>query len=217
MAEPAAAGYIQGQIVARQMLSGILTLMGDASEGLRVSREALALARAIGTRRFEVLVLRNMARHLADLGDREQALCAARESLQLSRSVGFEFVGPAVLGTLARITEDKLERLDSLREGESFLNDRSLAHSHIGFRTEAIDACLEAGEWTEALRHAERLEARFHPDVPIHLAMVVRRARLLAEIGTAGSPISPSHTQMLKALAAEMESFGFRGLSLAIN
>src|SRR3546814_9051713 len=96
------------------------------------------------------------------------------------------YMGPVVLGILARAATDPRAREDALAEGEALLRARSVSHNYLLFPRDAIDACLEAGDWDRADRYAAWLEdyARREPMPSTDFA--VARGRALAAWGQIG-------------------------------
>lgn len=120
-------------------------------------KSALELARRLSARRFEAEALLFGAELDFRAGDREKALATVRDAVSMIREVGMAFLGPAILGGLALVTDDPTERRAASAEAETLLEAGSISHNHILFRTYAIEACLRAGEYDDAERHADAL------------------------------------------------------------
>ena len=88
----------------------------------------------------------------------------------------------ANLGREERL-DDPDERRRCLEEGEQVVETGSAAHNHVFFYREAIDAALEAQDWSAALRYAQLLERRFVNEPITFADFLVGRARALAAMG----------------------------------
>lgn len=154
----------------------------------RHAEAAVELARRLGARRFEAegLLWEADIDYLA--GDRARALEIVRNAVAITREVGMTYMGPAILGGLALITDDEAERRTASAEAEALLEASSISHNHILFRIYAIEACLKAGEFDEAGRHAEAL-ANYCPEEGLNLIMFFAdRGRVLARAGRGEGP-----------------------------
>jgi hypothetical protein len=136
-------------------------------------------------------------------GRRGQAVDDLQQSLAIARATGMAFMGPVILGMLALAAEDLGLREGSLSEGEALLASNGLAHNHLLFRRDAIDACLETGDRAGALRHAMALRA-FTCTEPLPWSdFLVDRACLLA---TPDSPVARS--EQAEKLRRQGEALG---------
>ena len=145
--------------------------------------EALTLARRLGARRFEAeaLAFRGELQRVA--GRRSEALNDVNEALAIARETGMAFIGPMILGILALAANDPQVRSDALAEGEALLAAGSVSHNHLHFRRDAIDACLDAGDWSGAELHSTALET-YTCEEPLPWSdFFVARGRALAACG----------------------------------
>jgi predicted ATPase/class 3 adenylate cyclase len=154
--------------------------LAPAWENVRV---ALALAEQLKAPRFEAEALGFRAELHRLSGRRSAALADVGRALAISRAVGMDYMGPILVGTLALATDDPAVRAAALAEGDALLAANAVAHNHFLFRRDAIEACLESGDYDEARRHALALAdfARFEP-LP-WTEFVVARAHALAAFG----------------------------------
>jgi hypothetical protein len=90
------------------------------------------------------------------------------------------YMGPIILGMLALAADDAATRNDSIAEAESLLVHNNLAHNHLLFRRDAIDACLDAGDPEGAMRHAAALETRSRSEPLPWSEFFIARGRALA-------------------------------------
>jgi DNA-binding SARP family transcriptional activator/tetratricopeptide (TPR) repeat protein len=121
--------------------------------------QALALARRIDAPRFEAEGLAFQGELLRTIGRRADAVDKLQQALSIARATGIAFIGPLILGMLSLATDDEPQRAAALAEGEALLAGNGLAHNHLHFRRDAIDACAHAGDAAGVLHHAAALEA----------------------------------------------------------
>jgi hypothetical protein len=81
-----------------------------------------------------------------------------REAWERSGETGHRFLGAAVQGVMALTAVREEERRDALAKGAALLREGSLAHCHIWFNRDAIEASLNCGAWSEAEQYADALE-----------------------------------------------------------
>jgi tetratricopeptide (TPR) repeat protein len=145
--------------------------------------EALTLAQRLGAKRFEAeaLAFRGELQRVA--GHRLEALGDVSEALTIARETGIAFIGPMILGILALTTDDPQVRSAVLAEGEALLAAGSASHNHLQFRRDAIDACLDAGDWRGAELHSDALETYTHKEPLPWSGFFVARGRALAAYG----------------------------------
>jgi class 3 adenylate cyclase/tetratricopeptide (TPR) repeat protein len=144
---------------------------------------ALELARKLGTGNFEAEALAHKAHALFLEGRRTEARACAEEALPIIRRSGMTFFGPYILGVFARTTDDPTTRQEVFREAENILRAGCVSHNHFWFYREAIDICVESGDWDETERFAAALED-YTRDEPLPLSdFHVARARALAAFG----------------------------------
>ncbi len=158
-------GVVPVQVFAQATLSQVLSEAGRFQEAGTASAGALGLARRTGSRRYESLMLFYRAEHKLRFGERTQAREDLEKAFALASQTGLGFFGAALQGRLARAAQTPEERARCLARGEGLLKETGLAHSHLWFYREAIEASLEAREWAAALNYADALQdfARFEP------------------------------------------------------
>jgi hypothetical protein len=95
------------------------------------------------------------------------------------------------------------------------LASNAVSHNHLQFRRYAIDACLAAGDWAGADRHAASLDA-FTAGEPLPWASFFSaRGRVLAACGA--GMLSPSLGKELQGLCKEARRLGFIEAGRAIE
>lgn len=144
------------------------------------AERALLLARQIDAPRFEAEALAFRGELLRATGRHAQARDDLQHALAIARATGMAFMGPVFLGMLALAADDVATRNDALAEAEALLAHNNLAHNHLLFRRDAIDACLDAGDPDGAMRHAAALETRSRSEPLPWSEFFIARGRALA-------------------------------------
>jgi DNA-binding SARP family transcriptional activator len=170
------------------------------------AERALVLARQIDAPRFEAEALAFRAELAHITGRRAQALDDLRHALTIARATGMSYMGPIFLGMLAVAADDPAVREEALAEAEALLASNALAHNHLLFRRDAIDACLEAGDPAGVLRHAGELEAKTRSQPLPWSEFFIARGRVLATHGATAQP--PTAKAELLRLRQEGQRLG---------
>jgi len=195
------------QLLAVDNLAIVLLEAARFDEAESLCAEGLSLARPAGSRRYESLLLWNLAMcHLAR-GDPEGARVSLEDSLALARETGLGSMGPAIYARLARAAEGPSQMDHALREGERLLQGPCLAHARVMFYRDAIEATIAARDWDRTLAYADALESFVH-DEPLPWAkLVASRAHILSEmaVGVAG----PERSRRLAVLREQILSAGW--------
>jgi len=173
-------GIVPLQVFAQSSLTQLLTEAGRFDEAEAAFDGALAIARAAGSRRYESTMLLFAAELHLRRGERDEARAQLTLGLELARQTGLGFIGAALHARLARVSSDAAERERALAEGEALLRQSALLHSHLWFYRDAIEACVSAGDWAQALRYADALEARVQAEPLPWVTLIVERARAIA-------------------------------------
>jgi hypothetical protein len=120
-----------------------------------------------------------------------------------------------VLAALALVTADPAEQLRLLTQGEALLSRGTIAHNHLWFYRDAIEAMLARADWPEALRYAAALET-FTRGEPLPWSdLFIDRARALA--AAALDPGNPAVRASLEAVRRAFETSGMRGYLTVID
>ncbi|MDH3743057.1 MAG: hypothetical protein OER56_15820, partial [Hyphomicrobiales bacterium] len=176
-------GHGRAELIGRNAAFECYRFQGQTALAREHAERGLALVHQLGAERFEPMLLLYFAELEYIQGDQVAALATARNALTSCRKTGMAFVGPKILGGLALVTNDKTERHEACSEAEALLAEGSVSHNYTYFRLFAIDACLQAGEYDEAERHADVLAA-FNPQEELHLVeFAADRGRVLARVG----------------------------------
>ncbi len=81
------------------------------------------------------------------------------------------------------LTDDPDQRRAALKEGESILRQGAVGHSHPWFYSDAMEACLRAGDWEGVDRYATALETYTGPEPLPWFDFCMAWARALAAFG----------------------------------
>jgi hypothetical protein len=160
-----------------------LACCGRDAESEAPLAASLALARSLGARRYECILLFCLATVDLNAGRRVACARATDEALAIARETGMGFCGPLVLGMKRMLAADPVERARHAAEAEAVLAEGALAHCHVHYHRLAIEDALGHGEWSLVARHADAL-ATFTRDEPLRYTdLLIARARALARVG----------------------------------
>lgn len=181
-------GQAHAQMFSEETQADVCFKRGEYEMALAAGARTLVMARAIGSKRYESMMLHLEGLiHLAQ-GRRDLARPPLAQALELSRALGMGFLGPAVLAAVALATDDAGAREAALQEGEQLLLGGPIAHCHLLFYRDAIETSLGMGDWDRAQRFASLLQ-EFTAAEPLPWAdFVSERARLLAQRGRGAPP-----------------------------
>jgi len=163
----------------------------------------LALAEAIGARRYQSTLRLAMAEAALAAGRSDEARDHIEQALALSRETGMRFCGPLLLGLKARLHDDARDRERCRAEAEALLAQGCVGHNAIGYHRYGIEDALARGEWARGLEHAAALEAYTRAEPLPYSDFLIARARVLA--GLAARPEDRALQAELSRLRAEAE------------
>ena len=208
-AQPAAGiGHYRAELATRCVMAYLLYDMGRLPDAEQQCEQALIIARRLGARRFEALAHIYMGQILASKGRMSEAIERVEEAIAIGRESGITYSGPWALGVLAMITRDPAQRRRALKEGELILRQECVSHNYFWFYRNAMEACLESGEWEEVERFAAALEAYTRPEPLPWSDFFITRGRILAAFGRGQR--DDVTMQELKRLRDEAERVGFK-------
>ena len=176
-------GHRRAEMIAHHAAYFCRHAMGELHAAWDNVERALALARQLRARRFEAGVLAFRAELERLAGRRSEALVDVTDALRISREAGMDFLGPVILATLALVTDDPEVRNAALAEGGALLAEGSISRNQLQFRRDAIDACLQAGDWGRAEAYAAELEEYARAEPMPWTDHIVARGRALAAHG----------------------------------
>jgi hypothetical protein len=118
------------------------------------------------------------------------------------------FLGPMALGTLALVTRNSDRRRSALSEAEELLRGDSVSHNFLGFYPDAMETCLQMGEWDEVDRYAQALEDYTSAEPLPYTDFFIARGRALAAFGRGDR--DDATMQELQRLRDEAEHIGLK-------
>jgi hypothetical protein len=176
-------GHRRAQTIAHHAAYHARHSLGEFAAARANVEAALELARQLKARRFEAEALAFGAELDRLAGRRSEAQVAICEALAISAETGMEYFGPIYYGILALIEEDETRRKAALADGEALLSGNTLAHNHLLFRRDAIEASMLLRDWDGAERHAAALEDFVRPEPLPWTTFLAARARAFASFG----------------------------------
>ena len=133
----------------------------------------------------------------------------------ICHETGIGFAGPRALGELALDTDDLARRREALHDGECILRTGVVSHNHFIFFANAMDACLESGDWDEVDRYADALEDFTRPEPLPWCDFFIARGRALSAHGRGQG--NETTMAKLRRLRDEADRVGFRMALRAID
>ena len=215
-AEPAAGiGHYRVELATRCVMAYLLYDMGRLSDAEQQCEQALIIAHRLGAQRFEALAHIYMGQILASKGRMSEAIERVEEAIAIGRQSGITYSGPWALGVLAMITRDPAQRRRALKEGELILRQECVSHNYFWFYRNAMEACLESGEWEEVERFAAALEAYTRAEPLPWSDFFIARGRALAAFGLGQRDAAT--IEELRRLRDEAERIGFKTAMSALD
>src|SRR3954447_15100560 len=176
-------GHLRAELNARAVAMFALFNLAELSPCLEQAAQAQTLVRRLGAWRFEALCLRIRGRVALAERQRDEAVRTLREAVDVRRRTGVAFDGPRCLSALALAVENRTERLQLLAEGEALIQAGCVGHNPLNFYPDAVEVCLELGEFSEVERHAMALEDYTRPEPLPSADFYIARGRALAAFG----------------------------------
>jgi tetratricopeptide (TPR) repeat protein len=161
----------------------LLTETGKVDEGERWARRRLALARRFRSRRFVAAAFTQLSRAAYVRGCWEESEQLAQEALDSLQDGGLAFNGAIAFGRLALSTRNSDRRRFALAEGEELLRGDCVSHNYLIFYPDAMETCLQTGEWDEVDRYAQALEDYTRAEPLPYADFLIKRGRALAAFG----------------------------------
>jgi class 3 adenylate cyclase/tetratricopeptide (TPR) repeat protein len=176
-------GHGRAEMIAGDAACICYRMRGELDLSRQQIENSIAVARALGARRFEAEGLCFLG-HLDFLEGRQvEALERVHTAIAIIRETGMAFFGPTILGVLVLITSDEAESRAAIAEAEELLAVGSVSHNHVYFRFFVIDACLRTGAYDEAERHANLLAAFCPEEGLLLIEFLAQRGLALARVG----------------------------------
>jgi tetratricopeptide (TPR) repeat protein/transcriptional regulator with XRE-family HTH domain len=153
-------GDRRAEVFARLTAVWLLSDMGQDEQAAEAVERALALARRIGTSRFEAMLLDVSARLAQRRGDVSLAWRLVTQAADVVDRLRLQrYVGPWVQGSVALIASEPALRDRALAKGEALLAQQCLAHNALRFHVAAAELALLGQQPYVARQHAQRLQA----------------------------------------------------------
>jgi hypothetical protein len=167
----------------------------------------LELAKRLGARAWEPILLSNRAQTMLASGNRTEAMQILLDAERIQEEMGcYAFTAGDVYGGLVQAADDAVTREDMFAKGKAVVDGNSLAQVAFRLYRSAIDAFVNAVDWDMVLRVADALE-RVTRDEPLGWSdFYIRRARILTTIGRGARDAQT--VQELRAMCAEAEAAG---------
>jgi class 3 adenylate cyclase/tetratricopeptide (TPR) repeat protein len=206
----------RAEMLGRNLASFLLPDLGDLAGARAHLEPALELTRKLGSRSFESESLAFLARLLVLEGERQEARRIAEEAKALVRRFRVDrFFGPFVFGVAALAANGSADREGDWAEAEAMLAVGCISHNYFWFYRDAVEAALQAGDWTNAERFCRAL-AEYTREEPLPWSdFYVARGRALAAVGAGRADDRAFAT--LARLAAEGRRAGLVSALPAIN
>ncbi len=176
-------GNPHAEMFATHSLGVVMTQSGQTDQATKHLSAALDQARALGARRYESHLLSELAEGALYQGRRADSLTLAQDAVAIAREAGMGFTGPYALAVLARATDDPSIRTAALAEGERVLREGSVGHNVVWYYRVAGDAQLESGNWVEADRCADQINAITSAEPLPLVEFITARIRALSAAG----------------------------------
>ena len=157
--------------------------MGNLDKGEQWLKRRLALTRRLGARSFAGGTLKELGRIAYIRGCYDEAEQLAQEAVDTLRDGGMAYAGPTALGMLAMVTRNSERRRSALSEAEELLRGDSISHNYLGFYIDAMETCLQTGQWEEVDRYAQALEDYTRAEPLPRCDLSIARGRALAVFG----------------------------------
>jgi class 3 adenylate cyclase/tetratricopeptide (TPR) repeat protein len=208
-------GHLRAEINGRVASIFALFTMNDLDRLREQATLVLDLVQRLGARRFLQSCLLYLGKAALSDGDRSEAVRILREVLKISHQTGIRFHGPNILGALALALTDPGEARQALAQGEAIIRAGSVGHNPLRFYPDAIDASLALGDWDEAERYADALEAFTRAEPLPWSDFFIARGRALAALGRRRR--DDGIRRELKRLVAEAERLDYHTARPAIE
>lgn len=194
-----------------------LAQLGDLAEGERLLQRGFTLGQQLGSILLQAASQGALAKIALYRGQRVEALTMAREAIDILRAsdAGMAFRGASTLGTLALATDDPQERASALSEGRSLLESDSMGHNHFYFCEDAIEACLQNGQWDATAWYINHLREYTSAEPLPYSDMIMARGEALVEFGRGCR--SAGLKAKLEELRDEVNRVGLHMLAISLD
>lgn len=159
--------------------------MDDMDEGEKWLRRGIEISRQLGTGLFEAECLAHLGKIMKLRGNNAEAIRLASKAVEILRNTesGMTYFGPGAFGAVARTTEQREDYRSALLEAEAILADGAVSHNYFYFFEDAMDACLQWGDWDDVERYADAMEDYTREEPLPRSDYYIARGRALARHG----------------------------------
>ena len=175
-------GDNRAEIVSRLTAGWILLDLEQLDEAELEIETALSIARRLSAIRFIAFLLESRARLHHQRGDRQQAQADIQAALSIVKDHAFQaFIGPWVAATQAWVSDDKRQAQAALKQGQQWLDQGCVGHSHFRFYQQAIETawCFKQSAWLA--NYADQMEAYMAEEPNPWAELYVDKARILVD------------------------------------
>lgn len=176
-------GHTRGEIQDHIVVTMATIDLGDLGTALKHTQLALELIQELGAQRFVSRCLLSQARIALAEGQSADAVHKLEQAIVISRETGIGYVGAAIFGTLALAHKDATKRARALKEGEEILRGGCVSHNYFEFYQDAMQACLNIGDWERLNNYASALEKYTEKESLPRTDFFITRGRTLASVG----------------------------------
>ena len=209
-------GQPRGRMLTRMQLAETQMERAEYAPAAALMEDAVAIAKSLGNDRFRAYFLHDLARARWGEGDGAAADELLAEALALSEATDPAFVGARIHGVRALVASSDDARVAALAAGLAIVETgRPIAHNHLVFYRDAIEASLAGGNLDDAGLHADRLET-FAAAEPLPWAtLFAGRGRAIAALTR--DPLDVDARRALEAVRIEVADTGFAAWLPAVD
>ncbi len=175
-------GDRHAEMLALETVGALGTMCGRYAEAEPWIRRGLQIVEALGARRYEAILLGNLAECDLAAGRMAEARESIERAVALARETGIGFCGPWALGIKLRMLDDPSERERCIAEAEAVLAGPAMSHNHIAFRRNSIEDALKRADWRQVLKQAAALADHTQAEPVPYCEFLIGRARTLAAL-----------------------------------
>ena len=175
-------GDRHAEMLALESVGALGTMCGRYAEAQPWIRRGLQIVEALGARRYEAILLGNLAECYLAAGRMAEARESIERAVALARETGIGFCGPWALGIKLRTLDDPSERERCIAEAEAVLAGPAMSHNHIAFRRSAIEEALVRADWRQVEKQAAALAEHTQAEPLPYCEFLIGRARTLAAL-----------------------------------
>ena len=175
-------GDRHGEMFTLESQGMLLVFCNRFADAGALLERGLALAEAIGARRYQTTILLAMAEAAFAHGRADEADERIERALAISRQTGMRFCGPLLLGLKARLLDDPRAREQCCAEAETLLAQGCVGHNAIGYYRYGIEDALARGEWSRALEQVAAMADYTRREPLPYTDFLMARGRILVAL-----------------------------------